>query len=69
MEEHDREGRVITLEFDEFYFITVYTPNSQNELARLPYRMEWEDDFLDYVKGLEKDKPVIICGRSECGQT
>ena len=62
MEEHDREGRVITLEFDEFYFITVYTPNSQNELARLPYRMEWEDDFLAYVKGLEKDKPVIYAG-------
>ena len=62
MEEHDREGRVITLEFDEFYFITVYTPNSQNELARLPYRMEWEDDFLEYVKGLEKDKPVIYAG-------
>ena len=62
MEEHDREGRVITLEFDEFYFIAVYTPNSQNELARLPYRMEWEDDFLAYVKGLEKDKPVIYAG-------
>ena len=62
VEEHDREGRVITLEFDEFYFITVYTPNSQNELARLPYRMEWEDDFLAYVKGLEKDKPVIYAG-------
>lgn len=62
MEEHDREGRVITREFDEFYFITVYTPNSQNELARLPYRMEWEDDFLAYVKGLEKDKPVIYAG-------
>lgn len=62
VEEHDREGRVITLEFDEFYFITVYTPNSQNELARLPYRMEWEDDFLEYVKGLEKDKPVIYAG-------
>ena len=62
VEEHDREGRVITLEFDEFYFITVYTPNSQKELARLPYRMEWEDDFLEYVKGLEKDKPVIYAG-------
>ena len=62
MEEHDREGRVITLEFDQFYFITVYTPNSQNELARLPYRMEWEDDFLAYVKELEKDKPVIYAG-------
>lgn len=62
IEEHDREGRVITLEFDDFYFITVYTPNSQNELARLPYRMEWEDDFLAYVKELEKDKPVIYAG-------
>lgn len=50
------------MEFDEFYFITVYTPNSQNELARLPYRMEWEDDFLEYVKELEKDKPVIYAG-------
>ena len=69
MEEHDREGRVITLEFDEFYFITVYTPNSQNGLARLPYRMEWEDDFLAYVKGLEKDKPVIYAGDLNVAQT
>ena len=62
IEEHDQEGRVITLEFEEYYFVTVYTPNSQNELARLPYRMKWEDDFLAYLKGLEKDKPVVFCG-------
>lgn len=60
--EHDREGRVITAEFADFYLVTVYTPNSQNELARLPYRMEWEDAFLAYLKGLEKNKPVIFCG-------
>lgn len=62
IEEHDHEGRVITLEFDNFYMVTVYTPNSQNELARLPYRMKWEDDFLAYLKNLEKSKPVIFCG-------
>ena len=62
MEEHDQEGRVITLEFPEYYFITVYTPNSQNELARLEYRMQWEDDFFQYLKGLEEKKPVIFCG-------
>lgn len=62
MEEHDREGRVITLEFEDFYLVTVYTPNSQNELARLPYRMQWEDDFLKYLKQLEESKPVIFCG-------
>lgn len=61
-EEHDQEGRVITLEYEEFYVVTVYTPNSQNELARLPYRMEWEDAFLGYLKGLEETKPVIFCG-------
>ena len=60
--EHDKEGRVITLEFEEFYMVTVYTPNSQNELARLSYRMEWEDAFLTYLKKLEKTKPVIVCG-------
>lgn len=60
--EHDREGRVITLEYDSFYLLTVYTPNSQNELARLPYRMEWEDAFLEYLKKLEQNKPVILCG-------
>lgn len=62
IEEHDHEGRVITLEYEEFYIITVYTPNSQNELARLDYRMKWEDDFLHYIKELEKKKPVIFCG-------
>ena len=62
MEEHDREGRVITLEYPEFYLVTVYTPNSQNELARLPYRMQWEEDFLAYLKKLEETKPVIFCG-------
>ncbi len=60
--EHDKEGRVITLEFEHFFMITVYTPNSQNELARLSYRMEWEDAFRDYLKELEKKKPVIVCG-------
>lgn len=59
---HDHEGRVITLEYEEFYMVTVYTPNSQNELKRLDYRMQWEDDFLAYLKGLEKEKPVIFCG-------
>ncbi|MBR1866784.1 MAG: exodeoxyribonuclease III [Lachnospiraceae bacterium] len=62
VEEHDKEGRVITLEFDRFYLVTVYTPNSQNELARLSYRMEWEDAFLSYLKALEEHKPVIVCG-------
>ena len=62
IEEHDKEGRVITLEFDKFYMITVYTPNSQNELARLPYRMQWEDAFLAYLKKLEETKPVVFCG-------
>lgn len=60
--EHDKEGRVITLEYENFYMVTVYTPNSQNELARLDYRMEWEDAFLAYLKELEKTKPVIVCG-------
>lgn len=62
IEQHDKEGRVITAEFPEFYLVTVYTPNSQNELARLPYRMEWEDAFLAYLKKLEETKPVIFCG-------
>lgn len=62
IEEHDKEGRVITLEFDKFYFITVYTPNSQTELARLGYRMTWEDAFREYVVDLDKKKPVILCG-------
>ena len=61
-EEHDKEGRVITLEFEDFYLITVYTPNSQDGLARLDYRMAWEDEFLSWLKGLEKKKPVIFCG-------
>lgn len=62
IEEHDKEGRVITLEYPEYYVITVYVPNSQNELARLPYRMQWEADFLAYLKKLEEKKPVIFCG-------
>ena len=62
IEEHDNEGRVITLEFEDFYFITVYTPNSQNELKRLDYRMKWEDDFREYLKKLDTIKPVIVCG-------
>lgn len=62
MEKHDSEGRVITAEFDKFYLITCYTPNSQNELARLGYRMEWEDDFRDYLVGLDKNKPIVLCG-------
>ena len=59
---HDHEGRVITLEFEDYYMITVYTPNSQDELKRLDYRMKWEDDFLLYLKGLEQNKPIIVCG-------
>lgn len=62
IEEHDQEGRVITLEFENFYFVTVYTPNSQSELARLSYRMQWEDDFLAYINGLNEKKPVVFCG-------
>ena len=62
IEEHDQEGRVITCEFEDFYFVTVYTPNSQNELARLDYRMRWEDDFRMYLKKLEEKKPVIVTG-------
>lgn len=62
IEEHDKEGRGLTLEFEDFYFITVYTPNSQNELKRLSYRMEWEEAFLRYLKGLEQKKPVIFAG-------
>ena len=60
--EHDKEGRVITLEYADFYLVTVYTPNSQNELKRLDYRMQWEDDFLAYIKSLDEKKPVIFCG-------
>ena len=62
MEEHDQEGRVITLEFEDFFFVTVYTPNSQSENARLDYRMKWEDDFRDYINELDQVKPVIITG-------
>ena len=62
IDEHDHEGRVITAEFDTYYVVTCYTPNSQNELKRLVYRMKWEDDFLNYLKELEKTKPVILCG-------
>lgn len=62
IEEHDNEGRVITLEYDEFFLVDVYTPNSQRELTRLEYRMKWEDDFRDYLKKLDKKKPVIMCG-------
>lgn len=60
--EHDQEGRVITAEFDDFYLVNVYTPNSQRELARLDYRMQWEDAFRSYIKQLDEKKPVIICG-------
>ena len=62
LEEHDHEGRVITAEFDDFYFVDVYVPNSQRELTRLDYRMVWEDAFLSYVKKLDEKKPVIYCG-------
>ena len=62
IEEHDKEGRVITLEFEDFYMVTVYTPNSQSELRRLEYRMQWEKDFLSYLLNLQEKKPVIICG-------
>lgn len=62
IEEHDHEGRVITLEFPAFYLITVYTPNSQDGLKRLEYRMRWEDAFLSYIKELDEKKPVIYCG-------
>lgn len=62
IDEHDQEGRVITLEFDNFFMVTVYTPNSQTELARLSYRMKWEDDFKNYIKELDLKKPVILCG-------
>lgn len=62
VEQHDHEGRVITAEFENYFVVTVYTPNSQRELARLSYRMEWEADFLAYIKGLEERKPVIFCG-------
>ncbi len=62
VEEHDKEGRVIAAEFEKFFVVTVYTPNSQRELTRLAYRMEWEEAFLQYLKKLEEEKPVIFCG-------
>ncbi|MDR2166852.1 MAG: exodeoxyribonuclease III [Clostridiales bacterium] len=62
IEEHDKEGRVITLEYDDFYLVNVYTPNSKNELLRLPYRMVWEDAFREYLLNLDAKKPVILCG-------
>lgn len=62
IEKHDQEGRLITLEFEGFYFVGCYTPNSKDELARLPYRMEWEDDFRAYLNKLDEKKPVILCG-------
>ena len=62
IEAHDTEGRMITLEYETFYLINVYTPNSKDELARLPYRMEWEDDVRAYLKKLEQTKPVVLCG-------
>lgn len=62
IDEHDHEGRVITLEFEDYYFITVYTPNSQRALERLAYRMKWENDFREYLKNLNANKPVVICG-------
>ena len=62
VEEHDHEGRVNTLEFEDYYLVTVYTPNSQEGLRRLDYRMQWEDDFLTYIQSLDKKKPVIYCG-------
>lgn len=62
IDEHDHEGRLITLEFEDFYHITAYVPNSQDKLARINYRMKWEDDILDYMKKLEEKKPVILCG-------
>lgn len=62
IDEHDHEGRVITLEMDDFFLVTVYTPNSQDGLRRLDYRMKWEEDFLAYIKTLDEKKPVIICG-------
>lgn len=62
IDEHDHEGRVITLEMDDFYLVTVYTPNSQDELRRLEYRMKWEEDFQSYLHKLDEIKPVIVCG-------
>lgn len=62
VERHDREGRVVALEFDNFFLVTVYTPNAQSELARLDYRLDWEEEFRKFLKGLDSEKPVIVCG-------
>ena len=62
IDEHDHEGRAVTLEFGDFFLVNTYVPNSQNELKRLDYRMRWEDDFRAYLKNLEKTKPVVVCG-------
>ena len=62
IDEHDHEGRIITLEMEDFFLVTVYTPNSQDGLRRLDYRMKWENDFRDFLKGLDEKKPVIVCG-------
>ena len=69
LEEHDHEGRVITLEYPGFYFVNVYTPNSQQELARLDYRMVWEDAFREYLLGLDGKKPVVVCGDMNVAHT
>jgi len=66
IDEHDHEGRIITLEYEGFFLVNVYTPNSQRELMRLDYRMRWEDDFRDFVCSLDRKKPVIICGDLNC---
>ncbi|HLP79184.1 MAG TPA: exodeoxyribonuclease III [Acidobacteriota bacterium] len=68
-EHHDKEGRVITAEYDNFFLVTVYTPNSKRELLRLDYRKQWDIDFLAFVRGLEKKKPVIFCGDLNCAHT
>ncbi len=67
IEEHDHEGRVITLEFEEFYMVTCYTPNSQNELKRLDYRMQWEMILRHILRSLKNPKPVVLCGDLKCG--
>ena len=69
VERHDHEGRAVTLEFDNFYLVNVYTPNSQSELARLDYRMDWEAEFLKFIKDLDAQKPVVICGDMNVAHT
>ena len=69
IEMHDREGRIITIEYEKFHLVNVYTPNAQRELQRLDYRMKWEDDFRNYVEKLDETKPVIICGDLNCAHT